>query len=183
MRPSDEKSTSFCNMLLRTRSAFRPHADAVVAGGSQPVPMRNFFSALRMVVRNVLSALGESSPVCTKRMPNSFGPWITEAAEDAVAMLDGVAGVIGIGLPGVGGTTQRRGLTRGSDGGGGNVGVLVLDTMSDAVDCRLDVEPLVPLRTNCFSPATGEVKRVGDASPGVSGGEVGVGHGGITLGS
>ena len=105
-----------------------------------------------------------------------------EDVEDAVTMLEGVAGVMG--LPGVTGTAQRRGLMgRGSFGGGENVELDMLVVESDAVDDRLDVEPPVPLRTNCLNPATGEVKRVGDIIAGVSGGEVGVGHGGITLGS
>lgn len=63
VKPSAEKSTSFCSMLLRIKSKLRPHADAVVAAGSQPVPMRNLRSAFWMVVRNIFSALGESRPV------------------------------------------------------------------------------------------------------------------------
>lgn len=103
-------------------------------------------------------------------------------------MLDGVCGVIGVrggGLPGVGGRTHRRGLIRGSDGGGGNVGedTEVPGNESDDVEDTVVVEPPVPLLTNCLNPATGEVKRVGDVNPGVTGGEVGVGHGGTTLGS
>lgn len=110
-----------------------------------------------------------------------------ELAEDAVRILEGVAGVIGvcgIGLLGVRGKIQRRGLIgRGSFEGGGNVDVDVLVVEPDAMDDRLEVEPPVPLRTSCFNPATGEAKRVGDTIPGVGGGEYGVGHGGITLGS
>lgn len=91
----------------------------------------------------------------------------------------------GNGLPGVGGRTQRRGLIKGSVGGGGNVGEVSLElgTLSEHVDDVVDVEFPVPLLTSCFNPTTGEVNRVGDVMPGVSGGEVGVGHGGTTLGS
>ncbi|KAG4219491.1 hypothetical protein PC116_g32029 [Phytophthora cactorum] len=73
----------------------------------------------------------------------------------------------------------------GSIGGGGKDGddTAVLGRVSDAVDDTVDVELPVPLRTSCLSPTTGEANRVGDIIPGVSGGDVGVGHGGITLGS
>lgn len=151
------------------------------------MPMRNFRSALRMVVRNVFSALGVSKLVWINRMPNSFGPCVKEVVEEAVRTLDGVWGVIGVrgnGVLGVGGTTQRRGLTSSSVGGGGNDGddTAVLGKESDVVDDTVDVEFPVPLRTSCLSPMTGEANR-GDIIPGVGGGEVGVGHGGIMLGS
>lgn len=191
VRPSDEKSTSFCRMLRRTRSALRPHAAAVVAGGSQPVPVRNLRSAFWMVVRSVFSALGERRPVWISRMPNSLGPCcvaIEQVDEVAVTILPGVWGVMGVrgkenGLAGVEGIAQRRGLAWGSDNGGGNIGEATEEPgmLSDAEDDVLDVELPVPLRTNCFSPTTGEAKRVGDAMPGVIGGEFGVG--GTMLGS
>lgn len=108
------------------------------------------------------------------------------------AMLDGVLGVRGVegsGLLGVRGKIQRRGLVLGSADVGGNVGdTTVLDAVvseAEEDDEELELsearELLVPLRTSCRNPATGDVKR-GEAKPdaeasGVCGGEVGVAQG------
>lgn len=108
------------------------------------------------------------------------------------AMLDGVWGVMGVegsGLLGVRGRIQRRGLVIGSADVGGKAGdTTVLEAGSEAEDDEEEPElseareQLVPLRTSCRNPATGDVKRDGEAKPdvehsGVCGGEIGVAQG------